>query len=108
MTKKAEERTLWETQGRSFVRDLDYGKKGEERIARHLRKYKSVVNVRDISNTRRGIDDLKSFMQMAMCPLLKSKPILWHTGREIWLMRNSHTETRAALQEQRQTISFTC
>ena len=57
MTKKAEERTLWETQGRSFVRDLDYGKKGEERIARHLRKYKSVVDVRDISNTRRGIDD---------------------------------------------------
>lgn len=55
--KKAKERTLWETQGRSFVRDLDYGKKGEERIARHLRKYKSVVDVRDISNTRRGIDD---------------------------------------------------
>lgn len=26
--KKAKERTLWETQGRSFVRDLDYGKKG--------------------------------------------------------------------------------
>ena len=57
MTKKAEKRTLWETQGRSFVRDLDYGKRGEERIARHLRKYKSVVDVRDISNTRRGIDD---------------------------------------------------
>lgn len=29
MTKKAEERTLWETQGRSFVRDLDYGKKAK-------------------------------------------------------------------------------
>lgn len=57
MTKKAKERTLWETQGRRFVRDLDYGKEGEERIARHLRKYKSVVDVRDISNTRRGIDD---------------------------------------------------
>lgn len=50
-------KTLWETTGRSFLGDLQFGKIGEQMIIAKLQSYKSVVEVRDISSTKRGIDD---------------------------------------------------
>lgn len=50
-------KTLWETTNRNFLGDLDYGKKGEERVKRHLQGYRNIAEVRDISNTKKGIDD---------------------------------------------------
>lgn len=54
---KTTEKTLWETEGRNFTSDLDYGKEGERRVAKHFARYRNVVEVRDISNSKRGIDD---------------------------------------------------
>ena len=50
-------KSLWETTNRSFLGDLNFGKMGEERIARHLKSYSNVTEVRDISNSKRGIAD---------------------------------------------------
>lgn len=49
--------TLWETQSRNFLGDLDFGKEGEKKIKAKLESYRSVVKVRDISNSKRGITD---------------------------------------------------
>lgn len=56
MTKK-NAKTQWETEGRSFLDDLERGKRGEEAIIRHLKSFRNVVEVIDISKTKRGIAD---------------------------------------------------
>lgn len=54
---KNNKKTLWETKGRSFLGDLILGKVGEKVIMSHLKGYRNVQDVVDISNTKRGIDD---------------------------------------------------
>lgn len=52
------EDTLWEkTGGRTFRSDLNTGKDGEKVIAARLNAFPSVVEVRDISNSKKGIAD---------------------------------------------------
>lgn len=52
------EDTLWEKRGgRNFCKDLKTGKDGEEIIRKRLLAFPSVIDVRDISNSKRGIDD---------------------------------------------------
>lgn len=50
-------KTLWENQNRNFNSDLANGKKGETKIFTHLQSYKNITEVRDISNSKRGIQD---------------------------------------------------
>lgn len=50
-------RTKWEGQNRSFKGDLRFGKLCEEVIRRFLMHYVDVDDVRDISNSNRGIKD---------------------------------------------------
>lgn len=52
------EDTLWKKRGgRNFCKDLKTGKDGEEIIRKRLLAFPSVIDVRDISNSKRGIDD---------------------------------------------------
>lgn len=52
------EDTLWEKRGgRNFRKDLKTGKDGEEIIRKRLLAFPSVIDVRDISNSKRVIDD---------------------------------------------------
>ena len=50
-------RTAWETENRSFLSDLELGKKGEKRIISFLEKHKNVEKVVDISDTEIGKRD---------------------------------------------------
>ena len=50
-------RTKWEGQNRSFKGDLRFGKLCEDVIRRFLMHYVDVDDVRDISNSNRGIKD---------------------------------------------------
>lgn len=50
-------KTLWETQNRSFSKDLSLGKIGEQIVINHLKSYRNIEDVRDISNSKRGIDE---------------------------------------------------
>ena len=50
-------KTKWEGQNRSFKGDLRFGKLCEEVIRRFLMHYTNVDDVRDISNSKRGIKD---------------------------------------------------
>lgn len=52
------EETLWEKRGnRNFQKDLEFGKKGEGLMRKRILGFKNIVDVRDISNSRKGIDD---------------------------------------------------
>ena len=50
-------KTKWEGQNRSFKGDLRFGKLCEDVIRRFLMHYVDVDDVRDISNSNRGIKD---------------------------------------------------
>ena len=57
MAKTTEKSTLWQASGRSFLRDKNLRRLGEIRIKNHMSSYSNVTEVRDISSSRRGIDD---------------------------------------------------
>lgn len=50
-------KTLWENTSRTFSGDLEFGKIGERKVIKKLKSYRNVKEVRDISNTKRGIED---------------------------------------------------
>lgn len=57
MAKTTGKNTLWQASGRNFLRDKNLGRLGEIRIKNHMSSYSNVTEVRDISSSRRGIDD---------------------------------------------------
>lgn len=104
-------KTLWEKKGgRTFHGDLDTGKYGEKVLSARMNSFPSVVAVRDISDSKRGIADDIDFEILYkdgdIHPLLKSKQTLWHTRLAILLMKNTHIRIQDASQGQKQTISF--
>lgn len=50
-------KTLWETTSRNFLGDLEFGKIGEKRVIAKLKSYRNVVEINDISDSKRGIED---------------------------------------------------
>ncbi len=50
-------KTLWESTSRTFLKDLEFGKMGEKKVINKLTSYRNIKEVRDISNTKRGIED---------------------------------------------------